>query len=218
LYFPHPLHADDDGLLAIGGDLSIDRLLLAYRFGIFPWYNEPPILWWFTHPRCVIYPNKVKISKSMRSYFNQNKFQVTYDRSFKNVMISCAHAKRINQNTTWITDDMIDAYCELHEAGYAHSVEVWQGDRLVGGLYGLTLGKIFYGESMFSNTSNASKFGFISLSRVLLDKGYELVDCQQKTDHMMSLGAQMMSKEEFYSLLKQNLLHSDQLGKWTNLS
>lgn len=213
-YFPHPLQSGDDGLLAIGGELSQERLLLAYRYGIFPWYNEPPILWWYIHPRCVLFPDKVKISKSMRSLINKNQFRVTIDENFEKVMRSCAATKRKDQDSTWIHEDMIKAYCRLHAQGYAHSLEVWQNNKLIGGLYGIALGKMFFGESMFSKVSNASKFGLIRLSVFLIKKGYNLIDCQQETDHMKSLGAQLMSKEEFYAKLKKNMSHSDEVGKW----
>lgn len=214
MYFPHPLLADDDGILAIGGDLNPDRLLLAYRFGIFPWYQDEPIMWWFTHPRCILYPEKVKVSKSMRPYFNQNKFEVTYDTSFEEVMYSCADITRKDQDSTWINDEMIDAYCKLHEKGYAHSVEVWQEGKLVGGLYGVSVGKIFCGESMFAKVSNASKYALISLCRLLEVKGYDVIDCQQETGHLMSLGAQLVSKESFYNTIKWNLLECDNKEKW----
>ena len=150
----------------------------------------------------------------MRPYLNQNSFQITTDRCFEEVMISCRENKRKGQRTTWISDEMIKAYCQLHENGYAHSVEVWKEEKLVGGLYGIALGKIFYGESMFTKVSNASKYGFIKLTEFLIEKEYKLIDCQQKTEHMMSLGAEMMDKEVFYKLLKANMLCSDNNGKW----
>jgi leucyl/phenylalanyl-tRNA--protein transferase len=205
LYFPHPYTADEDGLLAIGGDLDPERLLLAYRFGIFPWYNKSPILWWFTHPRFVLFPSELKVAKSMRSYFNQEKFRVTYNQRFHEVIGQCKQTPRPDQMGTWINKDIIDSYEKLHEQGYAHSVEVWEHDTLVGGLYGLAIGKIFYGESMFSTVSNASKFGFISLVRVLETKGIQLIDCQQETKHLKSMGARMISKELFWNQLKSNL-------------
>jgi leucyl/phenylalanyl-tRNA--protein transferase len=205
LYFPHPYTADEDGLLAMGGDLDPERLLLAYRFGIFPWYNKSPILWWFTHPRFVLLPSELRVAKSMRSYFNQDKFRVTYNQRFNEVIGQCKHTPRPDQMGTWINREIIASYQILHEQGYAHSVEVWEGDILVGGLYGLAIGKIFYGESMFSTVSNASKFGFISLVRVLEAKGIQLIDCQQETKHLKSMGAKMISKELFWNHLKMNL-------------
>ena len=204
MIFPHPLLANDDGLLAFGGDLSPDTLMTAYSWGIFPWYSSPPILWWFTHPRCVLYPSKVKVSKSMRSYFNQNKFRTTRDQCFHEVISLCAAQKRNNQDSTWIDQNMIDAYSDLHQMGFAHSVEIWESDDLVGGLYGVALGKIFFGESMFTKVANASKFGLISLCRFLNEKGYELIDCQQETSHLVSMGAELMSKNDFFQLIKKN--------------
>ena len=207
--FPHPLTCVDDGLLAYGGDLSESRLLLAYRFGIFPWYNESPILWWFLHPRCVLYPEDLRIHKSMRSYLNQDRFRVTYNQCFTRVMATCAEINRPNQDGTWINEEMTTAYTHLHDRGLAHSIEVWQDDSLVGGLYGLYLGKIFFGESMFSNVSNASKYGFIHLVRKLKQSGCRLIDCQQDTPHMKTLGATMISKEQFWRHIKSNLLEDD---------
>ncbi len=213
-YFPHPLQSGDDGLLAIGGELSQERLLLAYRYGIFPWYNELPILWWFVHPRCVLFPDKVKIAKSMRSLMSKDQFQITIDAHFEQVIRSCASAERKDQDSTWINPDMVAAYCVLHEHGYAHSVEVWQENELVGGIYGVALGKIFFGESMFSKVSNASKFGLICLCKSLIEKDYRLIDCQQETDHMKSLGAELMSKEGFFTEVKKNMSFTDKVGKW----
>jgi len=214
-YFPHPFLADEDGLLAIGGQLSITSLLTAYQHGIFPWYNkDQPILWWFTSPRCVVFPVEVKISKSMRSYFNQNKLRCTMDTQFAEVVNMCRCSTRKNQHGTWITTDIFNAYNEMHEAGHAHSLEVWDGDELVGGLYGIAIGKIFYGESMFSLVSNASKFGFITLCQHLAAQGYQLIDCQQETGHLKSLGAVMISKEDFWGYLQENKRVVDEVGKW----
>jgi leucyl/phenylalanyl-tRNA--protein transferase len=214
MIFPHPFQSDEDGLLAFGGDLTPSTLVTAYRWGIFPWYSNPPILWWFTNPRCIIYPSKVKISKSMRSYFNQNKFQVTVDSCFKKVLDQCAQIPRKDQASTWISKDMISAYSLLFQQGYAHSIEVWYNEELVGGLYGLSIGKIFYGESMFSKMSNASKFGFIVLCRYLEKQGCLLIDCQQETEHLKSMGAESISKEKFISHLKTNMRHKDLSINW----
>ena len=214
LVFPHPLE-NLNGLLAFGGDLSPERLLLAYRFGIFPWYSEgEPIMWWSLSPRLVLFPSRLKVSKSMRNYFNQNRFHVTVDQHFELVIRKCQQSKRKGQNGTWISEEMIDAYNRLHEMGHAHSVEVWEGESLVGGLYGVSLGKIFYGESMFSIVSNSSKYGFISLARSLYARGFELIDCQQSTDHLISLGAEEISCEEFMNLLRNNLLNEEYRGSW----
>ncbi|MEM1216383.1 MAG: leucyl/phenylalanyl-tRNA--protein transferase, partial [Bacteroidota bacterium] len=202
--FPHPSTANPDGILALGGDLHPDRLLFAYSYGIFPWYNAgEPIVWWHPNPRFVLFTDQLKVSKSMRPYFNQGKYRVTYDHDFPAVIANCSAAKRRGQYGTWITDDMRDAYNELHDLGFAHSVEVWtpEGD-LVGGLYGILLGKIFFGESMFSRANNASKFGFISLVRELRAQGVELIDCQQKTPHLASLGGSSISRKRFLELLE----------------
>lgn len=205
LAFPDPAYASPEGLLAAGGDLSIQRLVYAYRQGIFPWYSQgDPILWWCPDPRFVLFPADLKVSKSMRPYFNQNKFRVTFDRAFTTVMQACAAVPRAGQHGTWITREMLAAYAELHRAGIAHSVEVWQDDELVGGLYGLALGRVFFGESMFTRVSNASKFGFISLVRRLRDRDFQLIDCQQETRHLASLGARAIPRAEFL----------DRLGEW----
>lgn len=206
LVFPDPALANPDGILAVGGDLSPERLLLAYRYGIFPWYNPgEPILWWSPDPRMVLFPSELKVSRSMRPYFNQKKFTCTIDRDFEAVMRACQQNKRPGQRGgTWITDEMVEAYCRLHDLGYAHSVEVWQQDELVGGLYGLALGRVFFGESMFTKISNASKFGFIYLVRLLEKWGFQLVDCQQETRHLRSLGARNISRETFLKYLAEN--------------
>ncbi len=207
LFFPHPLLASRDGLLAYGGDLSLARLLLAYQFGIFPWYNEAPILWWYTHPRLVLIPSKLKVAKSMRSLLNQQRFSISIDRCFNEVIAACANVPRSGQDSTWLSQEMQDAYTVLHEMNIAHSVEVWEGDRLVGGLYGIVRGKIFFGESMFSIVPNASKYGFIHLVKILEAKGVEMIDCQQDTDHMRSFGSELISKDAFFKILKKNALH-----------
>lgn len=215
LNFPHPKYARPDGLLAAGGDLRPERLLLAYSWGIFPWYNEgESILWWHLAPRFVLFPNKLKVSKSMRPYFNQKKYRVSYDQAFEQVITACSSTPRDGQLGTWITADMKAAYIKLHQLGYAHSVEVWNGEELVGGLYGIVLGKIFFGESMFAHQSNASKFGFISLVRKLQAEGFELIDCQQETPHLASLGADCIPRKDFLALLEQNRTIKTVPGKW----
>ena len=181
--FPHPATVRKSGILAISGDLSTERLLLAYHYGIFPWYNnDEPIIWWCPSPRYVIFPEKVKVAKSMNPYFNQQKFQVTFNKHFTDVVRFCQFTARNGQEGTWINDDIVDAYTRLHGLGYATSVEVWDGSELVGGLYGVNLGKVFFGESMFSLKSNASKFGFISLARRLTEEGYEIgrASCRER--------------------------------------
>jgi leucyl/phenylalanyl-tRNA---protein transferase len=205
ILFPHPSLAEEDGLLAAGGDLSPSRVLFAYQKGIFPWYNEgEPILWWSPDPRMVLFPKALKISKSMRPYFNQSKFSVTYNQCFEQVIRTCSQQLRNGQSGTWIIEDMINAYCQLHELGFAQSVEVWQADRLVGGLYGIALGKCFFGESMFTNVPNASKFGFISFVQKLEQADFQLIDCQQETKHLASMGAAPISRTLFLAYLSKN--------------
>lgn len=216
--FPDPCFAEGTGLLAVGGDLSTDRLLEAYRHGIFPWYNPgEEILWWSLDPRFVLFPNELKVSKSMRPYFNQNKFEVTYDTRFREVMVYCRDQYRKQQFGSWISNDMIEAYVKLHELGYAHSIEVWKGEQLVGGLYGLSLGKMFFGESMFSLEANASKFGFITLVRKLKSLGFTMIDCQQETPHLGSLGARGIPRAEFLEKIKENNTEKDLVGNWGDL-
>lgn len=214
-FFPHPLLADEYGFIAQCDDLSPQRLLLAYHFGIFPWYMEGQPMWWFfTHPRCVLYPEKIKVAKSMRSYINQERFTVSFDRCFEEVISACQSIDRKDQDSTWIIPELKSSMIKLHEMGYAHSVEVWDGEELVGGLYGLALGKIFFGESMFARKSNASKFALIKLSQRLVKAGFTLIDCQQETAHIVSMGAEMISKESFYSIIRTNLLEQTKAAKW----
>lgn len=218
LAFPDPEMADPEGLLAVGGDLSVKRLLLAYRGGIFPWYNpEEPILWWSPDPRLVVFPSELKVSKSMNSYFNQQKFRVTIDTQFEAVIRACGEQPRNGQDGgTWISEEIISAYLQLFEKGFAHSVEVWDGDDLVGGLYGVALGKCFFGESMFARVSNASKFGFISLVRLLDDRGFWLVDCQVYTEHLASMGAANLPRKVFLDFMKKNENEIGFHGSWSS--
>ncbi len=200
LIFPHPSLANEDGVLAIGGDLSVERLHLAYRNGIFPWFEDgDPIVWWSPNPRMVLYPHKLKVSKSMRNVINQNKYSITFDKSFSEVIDNCKSISRNNQDGTWITPNMKRAYVDLHNRGIAHSVEVWEGEELVGGLYGVNIGKVFCGESMFSKKSNTSKLAFISLVRKLEEENYFMIDCQLYTDHLASLGAEEIDRDKFLS-------------------
>lgn len=203
LFFPSVNHASPEGIVAIGGDLSPERLLLAYRSGIFPWFeDDEPILWWSPPERMVLFFEDLKISKSMRNILNRNTFKITFNTSFKEVITNCRTIKRDGQPGTWITDEMVEAYCRLHELGYAKSVEVWQNDKLVGGLYGIDLGHIFCGESMFSKVSNASKIAFIALAKKLEKENYKLLDCQVHNDHLESLGATEILREDFLAILK----------------
>jgi leucyl/phenylalanyl-tRNA---protein transferase len=205
IYFPKPEYFDTPDVVAVGGDLSPERLLLAYSLGIFPWFSEnEPILWWSPDPRMVLFPDELKVSKSMRPYFNQNKFQVTYNTDFQRVMRSCMLNQRKGQDGTWINEDMITSYTALHERGYALSVEVWQAGDLVGGLYGISIGRIFFGESMFTTVPNASKFGFITLVKKLKELDFLMIDCQQETRHLTSMGGRLISREKFYEILGKN--------------
>jgi leucyl/phenylalanyl-tRNA--protein transferase len=214
-FFPHPLSADSDGLLAIGSQLSVEQILLAYQFGIFPWnHADDPLLWWYTHPRCVLFPEDLKISKSMRPYLNGDRFHHTMDTAFHEVITRCQAIKRKEQDETWITKELISVFNTLHNMGLAHSVEVWEGKNLVGGLYGLALGKIFFGESMFAERNNASKYGFIQLVAHLKNKNFKVIDCQQETAHLKSLGAQLISKESFFKYLKRNTFEAAQSEDW----
>ena len=219
LVFPKPELANKNGMLAIGGDLSPERLLLAYRMGIFPWYNpDDHILWWSPDPRFVLFPGELIVSRSMRPYFNQNKFRLSFDQDFEQVMRLCGKTQRNGQQFgTWISEEMIEGYTALHKQGYAHSVEVWQGEELVGGLYGIALGKCFFGESMFATVNNASKFGFITLTRRLEELGYQLVDCQQETGHLASLGGRSISREQFLAFLEENQGNPTHKGSWSRI-
>ena len=204
LYFPSVENATAEGLLAVGGDLSPERLILAYKSGIFPWFNEGSlILWWSPDPRMVLFPERIKISKSMRKVLKNNQFSYTKNNCFEAVIDQCALAKREGQEGTWITHEMKEAYLKLHELGYAQSYEIWQDDKMVGGLYGIDLGHIFCGESMFSLVSNASKFAFIKLADELQQKKYSLIDCQLYTKHLESLGAEEIPRSRFIEILNK---------------
>ena len=198
--FPALSESSVDGLLAIGGDLSTERLLYAYSKGIFPWFEEQePILWWSPDPRFIIFPTELKVSKSMKKLLSQKQFKVTVNKAFKEVIASCANAKRPGQSGTWITNSMIEAYLKMHALGYAKSIEVWQNNELVGGLYGIDLGNgVFCGESMFTKVSNASKYGFIDFVK---NSNYKLIDCQLHTNHLESLGGRYISRKEFVKFL-----------------
>lgn len=215
LYFPPVEKSDEDGILAIGGDLSPERLLLAYRSGIFPWFNEDdPIIWWSPNPRFIMYPHAIKISKSMKQILKSKKFDITFDTVFRDVITNCQMIRRKRQAGTWITEEMLEAYTHLHELGFAHSVETWQNGELVGGLYGISLGKVFFGESMFAKVSNASKIAYISLVSNLQALDFELIDCQVYTEHLESLGAVNVPREEFMRLLAKGLAGKTLQGNW----
>lgn len=204
LWFPPVNEANETGLLAIGGDLRIERLLLAYRNGIFPWFekDEPP-LWYFPDPRFVLFPDEIKISKSMKQTLRKSSFDFRMNTSFEKVIEKCSRIFRKGQNGTWINPEIIDAYTKLHYLGMAHCAEAWQDEKLAGGLYGVRMGKVFFGESMFSEVSNASKFAFINYVSVLRSEGVSLIDCQVYTPHLESLGARLISARKFSEMLRK---------------
>lgn len=203
LIFP-PVHlAEPDGLLAMGGDLSPERLLLAYRNGIFPWYQGEHILWWAPDPRFILFPEELKISKSIKALLNRNEFDFTVNKAFPSVIHQCKKITRPGQDGTWITNEVERAYIKMHELGHAHSAEVWKDNELVGGLYGIRLGKVFFGESMFSKVSNASRYAFITYVQQLKKEGTRLIDCQVYTEYLESMGARMIPGKIFTALLKE---------------
>jgi leucyl/phenylalanyl-tRNA---protein transferase len=207
IIFPAVDTAEEDGLLAIGGDLSTQRLLLAYKMGIFPWYNEDEVIqWWCPNPRFVLYPTQLKISKSMQTVLHNGRYRFTINKAFNKVITNCKTITRKGQDGTWIQQEVIDAYTKLHELGYAISAEAWRNGELVGGLYGVKLGNIFFGESMFSKESNASKFAFINFVQHLLKQNIQLIDCQVYTAHLESLGAKMINRKDFCDILKKEIV------------
>lgn len=213
--FPSAELANRDGLLAFGGDLSPERLLMAYANGIFPWYNElDPILWWSLDPRLIIRPGEMKVSKSLRRTVASGKFEVRIDTNFENVMLNCATVERDGQNGTWIHDEMIDAYCNLHKMGFAHSFETYKDNELVGGLYGLAIGKAFFGESMFHKVSDASKVAFCHLHEFLKQHDFKIIDCQQETPHLKSLGAFAIPRKDFLDEIGELVKMPTLKGNW----
>jgi len=215
LAFPHPSHANPDGLLAIGGDLSVERLLLAYRSGIFPWFDDDRmILWWSPDPRMVLLPVNFKFSKSLRLLINKGVFEIRFDTCFEQVMRYCSVVLREGQEGTWITEGMIDAYTALHQEGFAHSVETFRDGRLVGGLYGISLGRAFFGESMFFLERDASKVAFAALVTRATEWNFHFIDAQQDTPHLRSLGATPVSRNAFLKLLNNALQFETKKGKW----
>jgi leucyl/phenylalanyl-tRNA--protein transferase len=215
LVFPPPCLATPEGLLAAGGDLSPERLLLAYRLGIFPWYAEDePILWWSPDPRLVLYPQEFHLSRSLQKVIRRGDFTVTMDRAFEAVIRACAGVRTASGEGTWIVPDMIAAYCGLHRRGLAHSVEAWQGQRLAGGLYGVSLGSAFFGESMFARVKNASKVALATLAAWLQANGFDLIDCQVTTGHLQRLGAREIPREHYLQELSRCLQNSTRIGKW----
>ena len=206
LVFPDVRWAEPDGLLAMGGDLSPERLLLAYRNGIFPWYQGEYILWWCPDPRFVLFPGELKISRATKKLLEGGEFKFTINKAFSKVIDQCKKISRPGQEGTWITDEVEKAYTRLHELGYAHSAEVWKDHELVGGLYGIRLGKVFFGESMFSKVSNASRIAFTRYVEQLRSEGIELIDCQVYTEYLESFGARMIPRKEFILLLKKLII------------
>jgi leucyl/phenylalanyl-tRNA--protein transferase len=215
IVFPAPHFATPEGLLAVGGDLSRQRLLLAYSQGIFPWFSAgEPILWWSPDPRLVLYPSEFKVSKSLQKIIKQKRFQITADTAFSKVIKACASVKRKNNEGTWIVDEMIEAYSLLHEAGFAHSIEAWYKGKLAGGLYGVSLGRCFFGESMFTRVSNASKAAFARLVEHLERFSFDLIDCQLPTQHLINFGAREIPRDLFLEQLEDSLKIPAIKGKW----
>ena len=213
--FPPPQLAEKEGLLAVGGDLSQDRLLLAYSMGVFPWYSdEEPLLWWSPDPRLVLYPKEIKISKTLKKIIKKDEFGITMDQAFAGVIRECAQIRSENSEGTWINEDMMQAYCGLHQSGYAHSVEAWYKGELAGGLYGVSLGKSFFGESMFTRISNASNVALVKLAEYLTELSFDMVDCQVRTEHMIRFGAREISRDHFLQQLKESLGKETIKGKW----
>jgi leucyl/phenylalanyl-tRNA--protein transferase len=205
LWFPPVDEALPDGLLAMGGDLSVERLLLAYRSGIFPWYADDVPLWWSPDPRFVLFPEELKVSKSMKQLLHKNAFDFTINRNFAGVIHNCKQTKRSMQDGTWITNDVEEAYINLHNLNVAHSAEAWKDGALVGGLYGIRMKNLFFGESMFSHQSNASKYAFIKYVQHLQSEGVIMIDCQVYTEHLASLGARMIPRSQFIQILQEQL-------------
>lgn len=213
--FPPAEEADPDGLLAVGGDLSAPRLLAAYRRGIFPWYDEPPILWWSPDPRLVLFPGELRVSRSLRATIRRGTFEVRFDTAFREVIHACASTSRRDDPGTWITPEVEAGYSALHDLGYAHSAESWSGGELVGGLYGVCLGRCFFGESMFSRRADASKVALAGLVDELTSRGIELIDCQVTTEHLLSLGAREISRAEFLDRLEDLASYPTDRSRWT---
>lgn len=213
--FPPAHLADKTGLLAVGGDLNRERLLAAYKNGIFPWYSaDEPILWWSPDPRLVLYPDALKVHRRLKRTMRTGAFRITFDESFHEVMHGCAAARRSRKAGTWIVPDMMEAYGKLHESGYAHSVEAWQEGQLVGGLYGVSLGSCFFGESMFTRVRDASKVAFVTLVQYLSAHHFDLIDCQVTTSHLLSFGAMEISRKKFLMQLRAALKRPTKLGPW----
>ncbi len=217
IIFPPVNLAEESGILAVGGDLSPERLIEAYRRGIFPWYSDDdPIIWWSPNPRFVLFPDDLYVSKTMRQVLRRNIFRITCDRDFRAVIQGCREPRK-RERGTWITDEMLEAYERLHELGVAHSVEAWQDEELAGGLYGLSLGRCFFGESMFTRVDNGSKAAFITLVKKLRELGFLIIDCQVHTAHLESLGAIHIDREDYLAILEQGLKGETIQGSWKGM-
>ncbi len=217
IVFPPPELAEPNGLLAVGGDLTPERLIAAYRRGIFPWFSEnDPILWWFTSPRLILYPDELRIPKRLNREIKKGSFSITFDCAFSQVIQACADVHRLNDEQTWITDEMINSYIKLHKRGYAHSVECWQNDKLAGGLYGVALDRIFFGESMFTKITNSSKICFVTLIQRLQRHNFRLIDCQMTTGHLLQFGAREISGHTFQQELENSINNLSTDGAWYN--
>jgi leucyl/phenylalanyl-tRNA---protein transferase len=217
IVFPRPDLAEENGLLAVGGDLSPQRLIVAYRLGIFPWYSRnDPILWWCTSPRLVIFPHEFRVSRRLYRDIKKPLYTITMDKAFKEVISSCARVRTGRNESTWISTPMEDAYCKLHRLGYAHSVECWAGEQLAGGLYGVVLDRVFFGESMFTILKNGSKIALVALVEFLKKRNIQLIDCQMTTSHLVGFGAREIPGPEFQTLLKTYIQTLSPDGKWCN--
>ena len=213
--FPPPHFSEGDGLLAVGGDLSEERLIRAYYMGIFPWYSDPdPILWWSPDPRMVLFPDELNVSRRLRRTIRSERYQVTMDTDFERVITACAQIPRKHEKGTWITPEMVAAYCRLYASGFAHSVEVWSEGRLAGGLYGVAIGRCFFGESMFSLQSNASKVAFVELVEYLQSRKFRIIDCQVSTAHLRGFGAREIPRKEFLNILEKYREKPSLRGRW----
>lgn len=213
--FPPPRFAEKEGLLAVGGDLSENRLLLAYKMGIFPWYSyDEPILWWSPNPRLVLYPDELQVSQSLKKVIKKHHFHITMDTAFAEVIRSCASVRLEQAEGTWLTEEMIEAYCRLHRLGFAHSVEAWHEGKLAGGLYGMSLGKAFFGESMFTRVSNASKTAFVTFAEYLKTQAFHFIDCQVKTAHLIRFGAREIPRSLFLEQLEKAVEYPTTVGRW----
>lgn len=215
--FPPATLATSDGLLCIGGDLSTKRLIKAYENGIFPWFSEnDPILWWSPDPRLVIFPGKIHIAKSLKKKINREPYTIKVDTAFEQTIKACAEPRNNKESGTWLVDEMISAYIKLHKEGYAHSIETWKDNTLVGGLYGISLGGSFFGESMFSFESDASKIALVALARYLGEKKFDLIDCQVTTDHLLTMGATQIDRKHFLKIIGQSVKRRDIIGTWSS--